>query len=109
MARHQFSASTDIEAGDLVVALRDGARSPSGFPIKVPKKGMFYIVTGVYTEWYGLGCTLEGMNARPWKGFYLVCKGEHYFAKVEECPKGETIEVGLSQDVSVPLRMPEVA
>lgn len=107
MRRQLWAASTDIEPGDLVVALRDGRRSPSGFPVKVPKKGMFYIITGIYTEWYGLGCTIEGMHAKPYKGFFLVSRGVHYFARVESIT--EQVIVGESQEFLLPVRIPEVA
>lgn len=81
MPRQQQAPSTDIGEGDLVVALRDGAQV-NGYPRVVPKKGSLYRVTSVYREWYGFGCTLEGLSPKPYKGFFLVNHGEHYFRKV---------------------------
>jgi hypothetical protein len=101
--RQDHAASTDIRDGDLVIALRDGKRSPSGFPVVIPKKGQLYRCTGVYTQWYGLGCTLEGLNPKPWKGFFLVAHGVHYFRKVvqEEQPADISFQELLRSGVGV--------
>jgi hypothetical protein len=104
--RQQHSASTDIGEGDLVVALLDGKRSPHGFPVVTPKAGHFYIVTSIYEEWYGLGCTLDGLNPKPYRGFFLVSMGVHYFKKVE--PVQEEVELQVLAPSPL-VRIPETA
>jgi hypothetical protein len=103
--------TTDIKEGDLLVALLDGVRSPSGFPVVVPKKGQLYRCTGVYPEWYGFGCTLEGLNHKPYKGFFLLSHGIWYFKKVvtQEQPASISFQELLRQGVGVgtPIREDE--
>lgn len=60
-----------IGAGDLVVAVRDGGHDKYGFPRERPLAGRVYRVTSVYSMSYGLGCTLEGMDPFPYRGYFL--------------------------------------
>ena len=108
MARKSFAASTNIAGGDLVLAIRDGDRCPLGLPLVVPKAGMLYICTGVYDEWYGLGCTIDGLSPKPYKGYFLNRFGTVYFKKVLPIED----ETELYVDISAPkplIRVPETA
>jgi hypothetical protein len=80
--RKRSAPSCSIEPGDLVLALRDGQRSPNGFPVRVPKKGQLFRCKLVYPMWYGLGIQLHELNAKPYKGFFLFAHNRWYFKKV---------------------------
>lgn len=60
-----------IYEGDVVEAIREGGRDSRGLPRQVPMIGRVYRVTSVYEMAYGLGCTLQGMNATPYNGYLL--------------------------------------
>lgn len=85
-----------LKVGDLVVAVKRGGQDHNGLPERVPQVGMVYRITGIYSMAYGAGCTLEGMDPRPYKGFFLYVdhprspnmKRGWYFRKAElEQPK----------------------
>lgn len=85
-----------LKVGDLVVAIKRGGQDKRGLPERVPQVGMVYRITGIYRMAYGAGCTLEGMDPRPYKGFFLyvdslcvpIIKRGWYFRKAElEKPK----------------------
>lgn len=63
-----------IGPGDTVVALLTGGRSDDGLPFVVPVAGEVYTITSVYEAKYGLGCTLEGLDPYPFKGFFLAVR-----------------------------------
>lgn len=75
--------------GDAVVAIRNGGYDRHGLPVQRPMAGKVYRVTGIYEMAYGLGCTLEGMDPRPYKGYFLLVRPGYgarsgwYFKKVE--------------------------
>lgn len=79
-----------IGVGDEVICIQDQGPAPLG-PCDLPRFGEKYIVTGVYRAKYGLGCTLHGMNHRPYRGYLLFVhdpfhpsiKRGWYYAKVE--------------------------
>lgn len=77
----------DIHPGSVVVATRDGGTDRDGLPIQRPVMGKTYRVTSIYEMAYGLGCTLQGMDPRPYKGYFLhVNKGKNagwYFKPIE--------------------------
>lgn len=60
-----------IRRGSIVVAMRDGGHDAMGRPWQRPRKGTAYRVRSVYRMRYGLGCTLEGMDHRPFRGYLL--------------------------------------
>lgn len=78
------------KVGDLVVAIKRGGQDSQGLPDIVPQVGMLYRITSIYRMRYGYGCTLEGLDPRPYKGFLLWVSGRHigplkqgwYFRKV---------------------------
>jgi hypothetical protein len=76
-----------MDAGDVVVALEDGGHDKDGFPRQRPLKGRTYRLTGIYTMPYGLGCTLEGLDPFPYRGYFLMrAKGKKqrwYFEKLQ--------------------------
>lgn len=84
-----------MNVGDLVVATLDGGHDPSGFPRERPVARRYYRIAGVYEMPYGLGCTLEGMDPFPYKGYFLMRrvrtrKGtveRWYFAPVERADR----------------------
>lgn len=59
-----------IEVGDKVVCIKAPGVTPRG-PKDVPSVGGYYVITGIYKERYGLGCTLAGLDPRPYKGYFL--------------------------------------
>lgn len=73
-----------IDVGDEVVALLDGGCDKRGRPYDRPKRGQIYRITGIYEMRYGLGCTLEGLDPRPYRGYFLFVKrqGQWYFRKL---------------------------
>lgn len=60
-----------IEVGDVVEATMEGGRDRRGLPIQVPMIGRIYRIKSIYEMKYGLGCTLHGMDASPYKGYLL--------------------------------------
>lgn len=74
----------DFKAGDLVEAIRDGGHDKLGQPWQRPKRGRIYRLASVYATWYGLGCTLVGLDPKPYAGYFLLRGKELYFRKVEE-------------------------
>ena len=70
-----------IQPGDVVEAVMDGGRDRHGLPIQYPVTGRIYKVRSIYEMRYGLGCTLYGMNPRPYKGYLLFVLPESKFAK----------------------------
>ena len=66
-----------IEVGSAVVATRDGGHDAAGLPKVRPIAGRTYRVTGIYRMSYGLGCTLQGMSAAPYRGYLLFVKSGH--------------------------------
>lgn len=67
----------DIEppkVGDVVEAIKDGGRDANGLPRARPMAGRFYRITSIYEMRYGLGCTLAGMDAAPYRGYFLFVK-----------------------------------
>lgn len=79
-----------ISVGDVVVAIKPGGHDREGFPLQRPIVGRHYRVTSIYGMRYGLGCTLQGMDPFPYRGYFLhVTKGGQtiergwYFRKVE--------------------------
>ena len=104
----QAPPSTDIGPGDLVIALRNGQRSPNGFPVKVPRKGELYHCLLVYPMWYGLGIVLQELNARPYKGFFLYSQGKWWFRKVVQEERAADISfqelMGRGIGVGTPIR-----
>lgn len=77
-----------IGPGSVVVATRDGGRDPDGLPLDIPRAGHRYIVVDTYEMPYGLGCTLEGMDHFPYRGYYLHRRGKGkssgwYFKEVD--------------------------
>ena len=83
--------SSKSGVGDLVVALRPGGQDARRRPKRVPEPGGIYRITSVYRMAYGLGCTLEGMNPAPYRGFFLfVERGRNkgwYFRKTQQDSK----------------------
>jgi hypothetical protein len=77
----------EFGVGDMVVATRDGGHDRQGLPIERPRAGKMYRISSIYEMAYGLGCTLEGLDPRPYKGYFLhVNKGKNagwYFKPVE--------------------------
>lgn len=60
-----------IRKGDVVEAIRDGGVDRNYLPEIIPEKSKLYRVTSVYDAKYGLGCTLKGLDPRPYKGYLL--------------------------------------
>lgn len=58
-----------IRVGDVVQCVKPAEKSEDGLPSKVPEVGKIYRITGVYLCRYGLGCTLEGLDPYPFRGF----------------------------------------
>lgn len=97
----------DINVGDRVVALKDGDRCPQGLPLVVPLKGEHYTITSIYEMPYGLGCTLEGMNHAPYRGYFLYRDGEWYFEKVNPLATDVQAWIGTElppelEDIEIP-------
>lgn len=59
-----------VGPGTLVVALKDGGHDAMGLPIARPIAGHVYVVGETYEMPYGLGCTLVGMDAAPYRGLH---------------------------------------
>lgn len=83
-------ARGDISVGDKVVAIKDGGHDLQGRPVQRPLRGQVHIVTSIYEMRYGLGCTLQGLDPSPYRGYFLFVnrKGQTvkkgwYFEKVE--------------------------
>lgn len=78
-----------IQIGDLVVATRNGGKDKQGFPRQRPVKGKIYRITGMYEMKYGIGCTLEGMDPAPYRGyfFYVHRSGNEYFERIHAADK----------------------
>lgn len=90
-----------IGVGDDVVAMRDGGADRRGRPYQRPVKGQRYRVTGVYEMAYGLGCTLEGMDHQPYRGYLLFVKNGSkrfqegwYFRKLVKDEEPASVEEG---------------
>ena len=72
-----------------MIAVKDGAHDQYGLPLQRPVAGAQYKVTGTYEMPYGLGCTLEGMNPWPYRGYILHKRskknpdGIWYFQEIE--------------------------
>lgn len=72
-----------IGVGDKVVAVKE--------PIMRPHVGKIYTITSIYRANYGLGCTLEGLDPSPFRGYLLHVRKPWrrgmeegwYFRKVE--------------------------
>jgi hypothetical protein len=47
-----------------------------GLPLDWPVAGRRYIVVDTYEMPYGLGCTLEGMDHAPYRGYFLHRRGK---------------------------------
>jgi hypothetical protein len=84
-----------IGVGDIVICIQAQGNPPKELPQlakrNIPVFGRKYVVTGVYRMKYGLGCTLEGLDPNPYRGYLLfvhdpfaknVARG-WYYAKVE--------------------------
>lgn len=95
-----------FDIGDEVVAIRNGGKDRRGRPHDRPVKGEVYRITGIYRMSYGLGCTLEGLDPSPYRGFFLVCRGELYFRKLVKDTQPATAEEG-SLDILKKLREKE--
>lgn len=63
--------SPGINIGDVVVATRNGGHDARGLPAQRPVKGQTYRITDIYEMRYGLGCELEGLDPRPYNGYFL--------------------------------------
>lgn len=77
-----------LKPGDTLVALRNGGKDSFGLPEQRPVKGRQYVLTSIYPMKYGFGCTLEGMNPKPYRGYLLFVdntkfKRGWYFRKLE--------------------------
>lgn len=85
-----------INVGDEVVALLDGGTDRRGCPYDRPRRGQIYRITGIYEMRYGLGCTLEGMDPRPYRGYFLFVKrqGQWYFRKIVRDTAPASVEDG---------------
>lgn len=57
--------------GSVVIAILDGGHDASGLPVQRPRAGEQYKVIDTYEMPYGLGCTLEGMEPAPYRGYIL--------------------------------------
>lgn len=58
-----------IGAGDTVVCIGEaGTQCEDG---NRPEIGEVYTITSIYEQFYGIGCTLEGMDPFPFKGYLL--------------------------------------
>lgn len=62
---------TPFRVGDIVVATRDGGHDKDGLPRERPTAGKTYRITSIYEMSYGLDCTLEGLDPRPYRGYFL--------------------------------------
>lgn len=84
-----------IGVGDTVICIQGQGNPPKHLPQlkpgNIPVFGQKYLITGIYKMKYGLGCTLEGLNPRPYRGYLLfvhepfaknIARG-WYYAKVE--------------------------
>jgi len=60
-----------IRVGDEVVCVQPAGVDDNCEPQIRPVVGEVYTVTSVYRAFYGLGCQLEGLNPRPYKGYLL--------------------------------------
>lgn len=60
-----------ISEGDKVVAIKKAQQDRKGLPLQVPTVGSYYVVSRVYKMRYGLGCQLEGLDHRPYRGYLL--------------------------------------
>ena len=84
-----------IAVGDVVVAIKDGGHDSLGRPWQRPRTDSHYRVTSIYPMKYGLGCTLEGMDPSPYRGYFLRVnkrgrnvQGGWYFEKLEAADDG---------------------
>lgn len=77
-----------IGPGSVVVALKKGGRDIYGRPAQVPEPGKRYTVIETYEMGYGLGCTLEGMDPSPYRGYVL------FRAKGKKQPGGKVARDG---------------
>lgn len=60
-----------ISVGDKVVCKRRPGMDDHGRPAIQPVVGQVYVVTGLYQMFYGYGCTLEGLDPKPYRGYIL--------------------------------------
>lgn len=94
-------ALSSPSVGDVVQAVRDGGHDASGLPFQRPVAGKLYRITGIYEMRYGLGCTLQGMNPAPYRGYFLyvspgIMRGVHpgwYFKKVDVADQEFTVSL----------------
>lgn len=68
----------EIHVGSVVVATRDGGYDDDGLPLARPIAGRTYRVESIYVMHYGLGCTLQGMDPRPYRGYLLFVNERSY-------------------------------
>lgn len=73
-----------IHVGDVVECIKAAGRDKLGLPLHVPTVGNLYTVTSIYLAPYGVGCTLEGMDHEPYKGYFLFAFGKLHFQPVQK-------------------------
>lgn len=102
-----------IQPGDVVVATRDGGHDREGLPFMRPSAGKTYRITSIYAMNYGLGCTLAGMDPRPYRGYFLHVRGKSgragwYFAKLDVADQEftEWLKNTLSRSAAAPEQRP---
>ena len=96
-----------IGVGDTVQCTQRPGMDDHGRPFEQPVVGEIYTVTSIYRINYGLGCTLEGLNPKPYRGYILCMQNNRrfpdmplgwYFKKLVPVDIKKFTTVGESQD-----------
>ena len=81
-----------INPGDKLICVLPPAVSAGGLPEQLPRIGRRYTLADTYSAPYGIGCTLEELDARPYRGYVfwalpgnsLHVAAGWYFARLED-------------------------
>lgn len=63
-----------IKIGDVVKCVRPAGVDDNLEPAIRPVLGEVYTITGLYRMNYGVGCRLEGLDPKPYKGYLLYVR-----------------------------------
>jgi hypothetical protein len=87
-----------VAVGDVVVALRNGGHDKLNRPVQRPILGRTYRIASIYEMKYGLGCTLEGMDPSPYRGYFLWVRAGIKMKATRELTAGWYFELAPVKD-----------